>query len=68
MIIVSKLHYDIVSIKWLTTDNNCTIETEKEKIINELGEPYTEKELNHITGIEMVYDSYRSIIITENND
>lgn len=65
MIIVSKLHYDVLSIKWTTTNKDATIETEKEKIIEEYGLPYMEKQNENIIGVELKYDSWNSIIITE---
>lgn len=68
MIIVAKLHYDIVSIKWISSNRKATIDTEREKVIVELGQPYMEKNKENTNGISLIYDSYNSIIISEANN
>lgn len=64
MIIVSSLHYDVVSIKWITKDSNATIETEREKIIEEKGKPFREFN-NELDNLNMVYDSWNSVLIVK---
>lgn len=67
MIIVSSLHYDIVSILWTDKNHAATIETEKAKVIEEKGLPYREF-INENGNLNMVYDSWNSVIIVDTRD
>lgn len=62
MIIVSSIYYDIAAIKWTTKRIDATIETEREKIIEEYGQPYREF-YNENRVLNMVYDSYNTVMI-----
>ena len=64
MIIVSSINYDVVAIRWLTTNIDATTETERIKVIDEFGEPFKEI-INEYGSRELWYKSNYYVLIVE---